>query len=88
MEIEYIFTFTSTNHAILGESFLLEEHLQVRVMPLPGVIQAGCGLCLRLSPEEMATARTILTQQGVPIQGIYQRSLGQGLHTIKPYKGD
>ncbi len=86
MDIEYIFTFSSTNHAILGESLLLAQSLPVKVMPLPGVIQAGCGLCLRLPPAHLELGRTTLAQGNVPLQGIYQRTLGQGLHTIEPYK--
>lgn len=81
MNQEYILTFTSTNQAILGESVLTQAGLAVRVMPLPGTIRAGCGLCLRLSEPDIVPGLARLRQSGVVIDGVYLAHKGpSGTH--------
>lgn len=69
--MEYIFTFQNTHEAIYGERLLLAEKLAVRVMALPAKIAAGCGICLRVNPDELERARRLLTQGGVRVDGLY-----------------
>jgi hypothetical protein len=57
--MEFMFTFATTRDAIEGEKLLLAAGLTVGVMPLPGQIGAGCGICLRVSPEELDKARSL-----------------------------
>lgn len=76
--MEYILTFERTMDAIQGESCLLEGLLDVKVMSLPSSIQAGCGICLRVSPEQLAQACLILDSAHIVPGGLYQRTLVQG----------
>lgn len=71
--MEYIITFANTNAAIKSEQLLLAAHLHVGVMPLPSQIRAGCGICLRLSPEEIEAALRILADQSIGQTGLYSR---------------
>lgn len=75
---DLILSFSTTNHAILGENLLLAQNISVRVMPLPGAIRAGCGLCLRLSPEDVTAGLKALAQGAVPVEGLYQKGLEEG----------
>ena len=52
----YVIVFNSTNVAIKAEQCLLKQKLQVGVMPLPSQISAGCGICLRVSPDDISAA--------------------------------
>ena len=54
--MEYIIAFSNTNFAIKAEQCLLEQKLGVSVLPLPSAIKAGCGICLRVQPEEISQA--------------------------------
>ena len=72
---EYILTFHTTNAAVKAEQRLLEAGLAVGVMPLPGRIRAGCGICLRLKPEDL---RRALDALGEEKPGLYSREELEG----------
>lgn len=76
--MEYIITFQNTNSAIKSEHCLLAAGLSVGVMPLPGQIRAGCGICLRLTPEEIGGALRILTDNNIGGTGVYMRTAREG----------
>jgi len=71
--MEYILTFKTTNFAIKAEQCLLEKALQVGVIPLPTKLSAGCGLSLRIKPEEIRQALSALSEQSIPMTGLYTR---------------
>ncbi|MDR3325159.1 MAG: DUF3343 domain-containing protein, partial [Spirochaetaceae bacterium] len=50
---EAIVCFESASAAIMAEQALLGQSFDVRVMPKPALIQAGCGFCLRILPQDM-----------------------------------
>ncbi|MDR1025444.1 MAG: DUF3343 domain-containing protein [Treponema sp.] len=56
---EFMFVFANTRDAIEGEKRLLAAGLAVGVMPLPGGVGAGCGICLRVSPGDLEQARSV-----------------------------
>lgn len=72
--MEYVITFKNTNCAIKSEQFLLAEKLRVSVMPLPSQIRAGCGICLRIKPEEIGAALRFLNQNNMTETGLYLRT--------------
>ncbi|MEG1846901.1 MAG: DUF3343 domain-containing protein [Lachnospiraceae bacterium] len=69
--MELILTFKNTNYAIQAEQTLLERGVKVKVMPLPSVIRAGCGICLRITEENGVIAQQILEEIGVSVEEIY-----------------
>lgn len=73
ISMEYIITFKNTNWAIKSEQYLLAEKLQVKVMPLPAQISAGCGICLRLPAAEIERALDSLAARQVEGAGLYTR---------------
>lgn len=68
-----ILSFRTTRHAIAGERLLLDAGENVRVMPLPERIAAGCGICLRVALARRERAIAILEEGGVRIQGSHLR---------------
>ena len=81
--MEYVLTFKNTNFAIKSEQYLLMKNLHVSVIPLPSDISAGCGICLRLSDDEIETAVSILRENGIEFnlyrkQGDGSRKQGDG----------
>lgn len=75
---EVLFTFSGTSHAIGGESAMLGNGIKVKVMPLPPAIKAGCGICLRVSQEEVAPAKQALHSKGILFEGLYIRRVCNG----------
>ncbi|MCL2170863.1 MAG: DUF3343 domain-containing protein [Defluviitaleaceae bacterium] len=66
--MEFIIAFETTNCAIFAEDILLAAGLRPKVMPLPPEIRAGCGIALRLSSNEIDSAKDILTKNGISFE--------------------
>lgn len=69
--MEYVITFKNTNFAIKAEQLFLAENLHVSVMPLPSQIKAGCGICLRIRPEEIEKALALLERNQIEETSLY-----------------
>lgn len=69
--MDALLAFRTTHHAILAERLLLDAAVPARVMPLPGAIAAGCGICLRVPAEERGSAAALLEHGGAAPQGIF-----------------
>ncbi len=76
--MEYIITFKNTNHAIQAEQFLIERKIPLGVLPLPSQISAGCGICLRIPPQEIKAALLALTNLDIKILGVYTKANPRG----------
>lgn len=57
-----IVAFTSTHDAIRSETEIKRADIACRLIPTPPEVSAGCGLALRIAPEDEATVREILTR--------------------------
>ena len=68
---ERIITFSNTHQAISAEGILLAAGFSVKVMPMPSEIAAGCGICLRVAPEECDAALDALVKSGEGFEGVY-----------------
>lgn len=79
--MDILLTFSTTRHAIAAEHLLLGAGENVRVMPLPGDIAAGCGICLRVPLERRREAAAALEMGGVPALETYLR-LDSGFRTF------
>ncbi|RKD29282.1 DUF3343 domain-containing protein [Lacrimispora algidixylanolytica] len=73
---DILFTFHNTHHSILAEKILLEANIPVKVMPMPEVITAGCGLCLRLPEADGLCAYHLLKSSSISPRGIYRKNSG------------
>ena len=79
--MEYIITFKNTNFAIKAEHCLLASGLHVGVLPLPTQISAGCGISLRLSPDDIKAALYVLAEENINELGLYSRVSENGQYT-------
>ncbi len=66
-----ILTFGTTRRAIQGEQLLLAAGEAVRVMPCPGRIVAGCGICLRVPASRRSRAAEVLARGGAAAEGVF-----------------
>lgn len=84
---EILFVFDRTGEAIAAEQALLAAGLAIRVMSLPSAIQAGCGICLRVSKAQVRQAAGLLLKQGLCTRGLYARIPNEkGNSTYIPYR--
>lgn len=58
----FLLTFSTTNQVVAGEC-ALKKNCNIRIIPLPGEISAGCGLCLKVEEQEEIIRREIQRQQ-------------------------
>jgi hypothetical protein len=61
----------NTNYAIKAEQYLLEQKLQISVLPLPSQISAGCGICLRVHQAEIKPALKALAASQINEIGLF-----------------
>jgi hypothetical protein len=78
--LEIIIVLRGTHEAIMGERKLLDAGIDVRVMPMPRQLGPGCGMALRISPEDFEKAGMLL---GETVQGLYCRA-GEGFVSWNP----
>jgi hypothetical protein len=81
---EVVLTFHNTHEAISGERLLLMGGVKVRVMPLPSSLGAGCGLCLRVAPDELDGSRRLLKEAAINPHGLYLKGVEDGKTVYTP----
>ena len=80
---DYLFVFDHTHAAIAAERALLEGGFSVGVMPVPTAIAAGCGIGLRVKPDQRVAAATLLLAQAITTE-LYHIGSGYPLVSAKP----
>lgn len=84
--MEYIITFKNTNSAIKAEKCLLEQKIQVSVLPLPSQVKAGCGICLRVNTDELSKSIKALEDNDISDIGLFTRTTKDGQITFTEVK--
>ncbi len=69
-ELKAIITFSTTTYALEAERLCKKEGLPGRLIPVPSVISAGCGMAWCASPEYTADIRKLFEHGNVPFEGI------------------
>jgi hypothetical protein len=63
--------FDSTSHVMRGEKLLGLAGVRVKMIPTPRQISSNCGVALRFDREEADRVVTILSENSVPVRGVY-----------------
>ena len=66
-----VISFESTHMAIKSEKILLEEGLEIRIIPVPRETTASCGLALKISTEDLSRVRKYLGENEIEYTGCY-----------------
>lgn len=69
-EQKAVITFSTTTYALEAERLCKTKLLPGRLIPVPAVISAGCGMAWCTSPEQIDDIRMLLQQGNVPYEGI------------------
>ena len=67
-----IITFYSTHHVLKGEKALLENGIDVSVIPMPREFNSNCGIALGLDWEDGEAASIVFDCIGLQVEGIHQ----------------
>lgn len=70
-EIFDLVTFESTHSAIKAEKELNKAGLEVRIIPVPREITAGCGLSVRFNIEDLSEVKNIINNNDIEASGYY-----------------
>ncbi|NLF49998.1 MAG: DUF3343 domain-containing protein [Leptolinea sp.] len=60
----------STSHAMRIEKILGTYGLGCKMIPVPRHLSSDCGVCVRISSDDVENVRTILENQQITIQKI------------------
>jgi hypothetical protein len=83
---EVMVGFENVSQAIMAEQARTEQGFDVRVMPMPAGIRAGCGFCLRFLPEDLGRAVAFLAERGLPIKEAWVKSPDKELQFHGSYR--
>ncbi len=83
--MEILIVFDTTSNAIGAEMALENANIPVKVMNIPSSIRAGCGISLRVAPQDIARAITVLEEKKLVAGGYYKRSVSDGKSHYAPY---
>lgn len=72
--MSYVITFLNSNDAVAAEYALAEDNIPASVMPLLPQLGKGCGICLRLAPDEIDNAKKCMSDKGIRPANIYYRT--------------
>ena len=70
-----VITFHTTAAAMAMERLCRERGLPGRLIPVPGSLRAGCGLCWRSPVESRAALEALVTEERLAVDGIYVRTM-------------
>lgn len=67
-----VITFYTTTAAMAMESLCKASHADGRIIPVPGVISADCGLAWCANPESEAALCKLMKENNITPQGIHR----------------
>ena len=67
-----ILTFSTTTDAMAMEAYCHENGVAGRLIPVPSVISAGCGMCWRAPVEQRESVEHAIRAAGLRHEGIYE----------------
>jgi hypothetical protein len=63
--------FDSSSQVMRGEKLLGQAGVRVKMIPTPRQLSSDCGMALRFDREESDRVVTILSENRVPVKGVY-----------------
>jgi hypothetical protein len=67
-----VFLVPSTSHAVRGEHVLNQAGIASKLIPVPRHISSDCGVCIRVTAEDRATAQEALQVARVQVESIHE----------------
>ncbi len=67
-----IITFKSTHQAIRSETLMKKNSLNIKIIPLPTELSAGCGLCIKLDISQIQESLKLLNENNIEFSGYYK----------------
>ena len=74
-QLQLLITFPTTTAAMALEAAAREEGFPGRLIPLPTLLSAGCGLAWMAPPDLAEQARELLARWGLHYEAIHQMTL-------------
>lgn len=67
-----IITFESIHQVMKAEKILLDNDMEMKLIPTPRHISSDCGMVVEVDGTYLSQAKYILIQHDLPIEGIYE----------------
>lgn len=78
-----IVAFASTHDALEIEDALMENNIDLRTIPTPREITAGCGISLKLDTEHLQYVNKILKEHDIMNRQIFYEIIDEGKKSYK-----
>lgn len=59
-----VITFHTTEEAMAMETYCMEHAIRGRLIPVPGEVSAGCGICFRMTEEDFLSQQKKIPEAG------------------------
>lgn len=70
-----VLTFYTTTDAMAMEAYCAQKGIPGRLIPLPTIISAGCGMCWKAPAQAKEQVREAAKEAGIRPEGEYQMML-------------
>lgn len=67
-------TFKSVSYAMKVETALKRNNIKFKIIPVPRSISSSCGLCVRFCKEDLEQLKTIIANNSLVYENIYQEA--------------
>ena len=67
-------TFKSVSYAMKVETALKKNNIKFKIIPVPRSISSSCGLCVRFCKEDLEILKTIIANNSLVYENIYQEA--------------
>lgn len=71
-ETRLVFTYKNTVDAMMMEKLCQEAGAPGRLIPIPSVVSAGCGLCWAAEPSNREELTELMREHGLEPEGVYE----------------
>lgn len=61
----------STSHAMRVEKLLRDQSIACKMIPVPRHISSDCGVCIRITQQDVGAARRAIEACGVEIEAVH-----------------
>ena len=68
-------TFRTTAGAMAMERACQNAQIPGRLIPVPGSLRAGCGMCWMAPPELRGRIEELVIRRALDVDGLYERSI-------------
>jgi len=85
MQDYYLIAFDSTHAAMSAEAFFNNNDANIKLIPLPSIISAGCGFGIKIMPTEVNAVGALLERPEINWSKLYKIVKAGSSSKVEPW---